>query len=105
MLDLATAARDVVGVDTVVSHGARASAMVTEDDRASVETLHIEEPEIVTSSGDHFNAGVCLGLLEGFDAGATTALGNTVAGQFIRTGKSPTLAEVDTFLDEYSDHV
>jgi hypothetical protein len=105
MLDLATAARDVVGVDTVVSHGARASAMATEADQASVETLHIEEPEIVTSSGDHFNAGVCLGLLEGFDAGTTTALGNAVAGQFIRTGRSPTLAEVDTFLDEYLDHV
>jgi sugar/nucleoside kinase (ribokinase family) len=105
MLDLATAARDVVGVDTVVSHGASASALTTGDDQALVETLHIAEPEIVTSSGDHFNAGVCLGLLEGFDAGMTTALGNAVAGTFIRTGSSPTLAQVDTFLEEYSEHV
>ena len=105
MLDLATAARDVVGVDTVVSHGARASAMVTGDDRALVETLHVDEPEIVTSSGDHFNAGVCLGLLEGFDAGTTTALGNAVAGAFVRSGHSPTLGSVDRFLEEYAEHV
>ncbi|GGJ11070.1 hypothetical protein GCM10008995_21220 [Halobellus salinus] len=105
MLDLATAARDVVGVDTVVSHGARASAMTSSDDQALVETLHIEEPEIVTSSGDHFNAGVCLGLLEGFDAEATTALGNAVAGAFIRVGRSPTLPEVGTFLGEYARQI
>nr|WP_185192091.1 PfkB family carbohydrate kinase [Halobellus ruber] len=105
MLDLATAARDILGVDRVVSHGARASAMAGEDDHALVETLHIEEPEIVTSSGDHFNAGVCLGLLEGFDAGATIALGNAVAGAFIRSGRSPTLPEVQTFLEEYGAQV
>jgi hypothetical protein len=105
MLDLATAARDIVGVDTVVSHGARASAMTSEDDQALVETLHIDEPEVVTSSGDHFNAGVCLGLLKGFDAAATTALGNAVAGVFIRTGRSPTLPEVQTFLEEYAEQV
>jgi hypothetical protein len=35
----------------------------------------------------------------------TTALGNAVAGSFIRTGSSPTLAQVDTFLEEYSEHV
>lgn len=105
MLALATAARDIVGVDRVVSHGARASAMTSEDDHAFVETLHIEEPKIVTSSGDHFNAGVCLGLLEGFDAAATTALGNAVAGAFIRTGRSPTLSEVHTFLEEYAERV
>lgn len=105
MLDLAIAARDIVGVDTVASHGARASAMTSEDDQALVETLHIDEPEIVTSSGDHFNAGVCLGLLEGFEAEATTALGNAVAGAFITTGRTPTLPEVQTFLGEYAEHV
>lgn len=105
MLDLATAARDVIGVERVVSHGAHASAMVTDDDRALVDTLHVEEPEIVTSSGDHFNAGVCLGLLEGYDAGAATALGNAVAGTFIRSGRSPTPAAVETFLEEYATNV
>ncbi|WP_191965500.1 MULTISPECIES: PfkB family carbohydrate kinase [Haloferax] len=105
MLDLATTARDIVDVDRVVSHGARASAMVTEDEQALIETLHIPDPEIVTSSGDHFNAGVCLGLLEGLDAESTVALGNAVAGSFIRNGESPTLATVESFLEEYETHV
>lgn len=105
MLDLAMTARDVVGVDTVVSHGASASAMVTETEQAVIETLHIDEPEIVTSSGDHFNAGVCLGLLEGLDAPSTIALGNAVAGSFIRSGESPTLAMVESFLEEYEEQV
>jgi hypothetical protein len=103
MLTLAETARDVIGVETIVSHGAHASAMVTKHDQALIDTLHIDDPEIVTSSGDHFNAGVCLGLLEGFDAGATTALGNAVAGTFIRTGESPPLTEIKSFAAEYAD--
>ena len=60
----------------------------------TVNGIHIDHPVLVTGGGDHFNAGLCLGLLAGLDGGRCAALGNTVSRLYVATGRSPSLEEV-----------
>nr|WP_276250733.1 hypothetical protein [Halomicroarcula sp. SHR3] len=61
----------------------------------------VEEPELTTSSGDHFNAGLALAAITGLDPAAAVVVGNAVAGHFVRTADQPSLDEVRAFVEEY----
>jgi hypothetical protein len=99
---LAAALRRGLGISRVVTHGVDHSAMATADGVAAAETIRVDEPELTTSAGDHFNVGLCMGLMEEMTDPATTALGNVVAGSFVRSGRSPSHADISAFVDEYA---
>lgn len=52
------------------------------------------EPVITTGAGDHFNSGYCLGRLLRLDNAACVLTGVTTSGFYVRTGQSPTLADL-----------
>lgn len=93
---------DAVDASLVVCHGLNESVVVTDGGAASVAVPVVDDPELTTSAGDHFNAGLSLALIEGMDPAAAVAVGNAVAGHYVRTGVAPSLGEVREFLDGYA---
>ena len=59
---------------------------------------YTERPLITTGAGDHFNAGFMQGQLLGLDPEACLTLGVCTSGHYVRTGTSPDLASLETFL-------
>ncbi|WP_330632967.1 PfkB family carbohydrate kinase [Halocatena halophila] len=102
---VATHAREHLGVDRFIAHGASGAATATTETVARVEALQTNDPVLTTSAGDHFNVGVGLGLLEGMNEGALTALGNIVAGSFVRSGNAPSYEDILLYADTYASAV
>jgi hypothetical protein len=99
------AVRDAFGVTRVVGHNVQRSLLVSDAGSVSVRVPRVSDPAMTTSAGDHFNAGLALGLLEGLDEPGAVALGNAVASEFVRTGEPPSLADVATALATYEDRL
>jgi len=94
---------EVLSPTWFVGHGVDRSVVVSDGGTERVAVPTVDEPAMTTSSGDHFNAGLGLGLVTGLSPAASVALGNSVAGHFVRTADQPSLAEVRAFLDGYLD--
>jgi len=103
--DAVDAVADALNVSRVVGHGVDRSVAVSDAGRSRALVPTIEDPEITTSAGDHFNVGLSLGLLWGLDDGAAVALGNAVASYFVQTGDQPGLDDLRSYLGEYESRI
>ena len=97
----AAAVSDALDPTWFVGHGIDRSVVVTADGTESVSVPAVDEPEMTTSSGDHFNAGLALARISGLDPAAAVVVGNAVAGHFVRTADQPSLDEVREFVEGY----
>lgn len=59
------------------------------------------KPLITTGAGDHFNSGFCLGKLLGLDGASCVLIGVTTSGHYVRTGQSPTVADLANMLRDW----
>jgi sugar/nucleoside kinase (ribokinase family) len=94
LLKLAKEIHARIKVNTVVVHPVSFALAVSANDAAIVEGPFTPKPLITTGAGDHFNAGFCLGKLLGFDNAKAVLTGVSTSGFYVRTGKSPTLADL-----------
>jgi hypothetical protein len=94
----AAAIRGKLGVATVVIHPTESAACATEAGTAWVPGPFTDRPLITTGAGDHFNAGFASGAVMGLDPEGCLTLGVATSGHYVRTGESPTLAQLETFL-------
>ncbi|MFB6074741.1 MAG: PfkB family carbohydrate kinase [Haloarculaceae archaeon] len=99
----ARAVREELDVTMVAGHGVDRSVVATADGTVGVDVPTVSDPELTTSSGDHFNAGLALGLVEGLAPAPAVVVGNAVAGLFVRSGQPPSLDEVREFVGQYAD--
>ncbi|MFD1632854.1 hypothetical protein ACOZ4L_15000 (plasmid) [Haloplanus ruber] len=99
----ATAVRDGLGLHRAVAHADDVSVAAGPDGLTSVAVPTVDDPELTTSAGDHFNVGLLLGLAAGLSDPAAVCLGNVVAGHFVRHGAPPAEADLRAFLDGYLD--
>jgi sugar/nucleoside kinase (ribokinase family) len=53
---------------------------------------------ITTGAGDHFNAGFCVGRMLGAPLDVSLQIGVGTSGFYVRTAKSPTVADTAGFL-------
>jgi len=97
----AEAVFDALGPTWFVGHGIDRSVVVTAEGTESVAVPAVAEPEMTTSSGDHFNAGLALARIAGLGPAAAVVVGNAVAGHFVRTADQPSLDDVRAFVDDY----
>lgn len=100
--DAAEVAREEFGISRFVTHGATKSALATEDGVFGVDVPREDEPVLSTGAGDHFNAGFLLGLMYDLGPEESVALGNAVAGCFVRQGDPPTYDKIQAFLEAYT---
>lgn len=81
-------------VDMLVHHSLNYARVYSKGAIETVNGIHIENPVLVTGGGDHFNAGLCLGLLAGMGGNECAKLGNTVSRLYVSTGESPSMSDV-----------
>lgn len=70
-------------------------------DPESVAVPVVSNPELTTSSGDHFNAGLGLARIAGLPPAAAVVVGNTATSYFVRTANQASLSDVRAFVSEY----
>jgi len=90
--------RKALDVDTVVVHPRASAACATSHGTWWIPGPYTENPLITTGAGDHFNAGYSTGQLLGLEPEACLATGVCTSGHYVRTGESPTLTQLETFL-------
>lgn len=81
-------------LDTVVIHPVTYALATSRGAVDVVEGPVIRKPLITTGAGDHFNSGFCLGKLLGLDNARSLLAGVTTSGFYVRTGQSPTVADL-----------
>jgi sugar/nucleoside kinase (ribokinase family) len=90
-----------VPVNTLVIHPTSYALAVSKSGAATVEGPFTLKPLITTGAGDHFNAGFCLGKLLGFDNAMSVLAGVSTSGFYVRTAKSPSIADLVNFLRDW----
>lgn len=100
---LAETIRARLDVDTVVVHPRRSAACATREGSWWVAGTYIERPLITTGAGDHFNAGFTRGMLLELPPKGCLTLGVCTSGHYVRTGVSPSLAQLGSSLAQWSD--
>ncbi len=98
----AAAIREALGLAAVVLHPRESAACATADGTVWVPGPYCTNPVITTGAGDHFNAGFSQGRLLGLDPESCLALGVCTSGHYVRTGQSPTLDDLETFLANWA---
>ena len=98
---LARQIRQKLGLATVVIHPTRSAVCATAEDTCWVPGPFTEKPLITTGAGDHFNAGFVTGQLLGFAPESCLTLGVGTSGYYVRTGRSPSLADLKSFLAQW----
>lgn len=96
--------RQKLSVATVVIHPRESAACATREDTWWVPGPLAEAPLITTGAGDHFNAGFVTGQLLGLGPEACLGLGVSTSGFYVRTGRSPTLGDLESFLAQWASN-
>ncbi len=91
---LTAAIRRAVPVGTVVVHPTRHAMACSGDSVDDVDGPFVPKPLITTGAGDHFNSGFVLGRLLGLTDAQSLLCGVSTSGYYVRTGKSPTVADL-----------
>jgi sugar/nucleoside kinase (ribokinase family) len=69
------------------------------------DTFLCSEPAILTGGGDNFNAGFCLAQIRGMELFNSLLVANAVSGYYVKTGLSPDIGQLITFLAGYRDSI
>jgi len=101
---LARQIRQKLAVSTVVIHPTKSAVCATRDDTWWVPGPYTSQPLITTGAGDHFNAGFAIGQLLGFAPESCLTLGVTTSGHYVRTGSSPSLSDLESFLMQWQEN-
>jgi hypothetical protein len=102
-VDDAIGVYDALDVERVVAHNVDEAITLGETDRARVRVPRVENPELTTSAGDHFNVGLVVAYLSGLDAAPSLVVANAVAGAFVRSGSPPEYERIREFVETYVD--
>jgi hypothetical protein len=97
-----TRIRNALNLSCVVVHPRGAAACATRDGAWHVTGPFCERPKISTGAGDHFNAGFAAAEVIGLSPEACLAVAVASSGQYVRTGRSPSLRETARFIESWT---
>jgi sugar/nucleoside kinase (ribokinase family) len=86
----------------VVVHPRESAACATAEGTFWVPGPYTDEPLITTGAGDHFNAGYVRGQMLELAPEACLGLGVCTSGHYVRTARSPSLDDLEKFLENWS---
>jgi len=90
--------RERLDLTTVVVHPKESAACATRENTFWVPGPYSAKPLITTGAGDHFNAGFVAAQLMGMSPESALGLGVCTSGHYVRTARSPSLSDLETFL-------
>jgi hypothetical protein len=94
--------RNSLNLSCVVLHPRDGAACATRDGSWYIDGPFCKSPKISTGAGDHFNAGFAAGEVIGLSPEACLAVGAASSGQYVRTGRSPSLRETSRFIENWT---
>lgn len=100
--EIAADIRNNLDLATVVIHPRESAACATAAGTFWVPGPYTDTPLITTGAGDHFNAGFAQGQLLGLDPEACLGLGVCTSGHYVRTAESPSLDDLEKFLETWT---
>lgn len=83
---------------TVVIHPTHSAACADRSEAFYVDGPFCDDPLVTTGAGDHFNAGFMTGQVLGLSALACLTVAVCFSGSYVRTAKSPSINDIDTFI-------
>lgn len=89
-----------VPVQTLVVHPVSYALTVSAEGVAITPGPVTDQPLITTGAGDHFNSGFCVGKLLGLDNLNALLVGVSTSGFYVRSAKSPSVADVAGLLND-----
>jgi hypothetical protein len=92
-----------IPINTLVVHPVAFALTAGQGKADLVEGPFVAKPKITTGAGDHFNSGFCLGKLLGFDNEASLLCGVTTSGHYVRTARSPSIADLVSFMNHWPE--
>lgn len=95
---MAARIRRELNLNMVIVHPKERAACATKEGEFVVEGPYEPKPKITTGAGDHFNAGFMTGQQLGLSPEGCLTVGVCFSGYYVRTAKSPSLNDIDTFL-------
>ncbi|MEX0331580.1 MAG: PfkB family carbohydrate kinase [Puniceicoccaceae bacterium] len=98
----ATRIRNALNLSCVVIHPREGAACATKDGSWWVEGPFCKNPKISTGAGDHFNAGFSAAEVLGLSPESCLAVAVATSGQYVRTGRSPSLSETARFIESWT---
>jgi hypothetical protein len=99
---LAAFLRSRIAVDRVIVHPNNGAACASAHTTVYVPGPYCSDPLISTGAGDNFGAGCLAAALLGQDDTGIVLAGNCASGHFVRSGRSPTFADMATLLDAWA---
>lgn len=98
----ATRIRNALNLSCVVIHPREGAACATRDGAWYVDGPFCKNPKISTGAGDHFNAGYAAAEVIGLSPEACLLVAVATSGQYVRTGRSPSLRETARFIESWT---
>lgn len=95
--------RNELSLGCVVVHPKESAACATKNDTCWIKGPYTEKPKITTGAGDHFNAGFSTAQLLGFPPLACLTTGVSFSGHYVRSGESPSLHNIQSFIQNWKD--
>lgn len=99
----AAAIRNALQIDCVLVHPTESAACALHNETFFTEGPLCQKPLITTGAGDHFNAGFMTGRLLDLSPAACLTTAVALSGSYVRTGKSPNLDDLATFIAQYAE--
>lgn len=98
----ATRIRNALNLSCVVIHPRAGAAAATRDGAWYVDGPFCKNPKISTGAGDHFNAGFSAAEVIGLSTEACLMVAVATSGQYVRTGRSPSLRDTARFIESWT---
>ncbi len=87
-------------VDLLLIHPVDYSLVISKNGVIEEKGYRITSPKLLTGGGDNLNAGFCFGLVNDFSLVECLQIGMAVSAVYVKNGKSPTLMEVQEFIEQ-----
>lgn len=94
--------RESLHLACVVIHPREGAACATRDGTEYVAGPFCKSPKISTGAGDHFNAGFAAAQVLGMQPETCLAVAVATSGQYVRTGRSPSLRQTASFIQSWT---
>jgi len=101
LVNLAREVHQRVPVHTIAIHPVTYALAFCAGQADVVPGPYVSRPMITTGAGDHFNAGLCLAKLLGFDNAECVLLGVATSGFYVANGRGPHLLDLVTMLRQW----
>jgi len=103
--DIGKRMNELIDLSYITTHDPHFATITTRKQHFWVTEGFTAHPNFTTAAGDHYNAGLLLGLICKLEPYESLVLGNAVTAIFVRTGISPSLQDVNTFISNYFHYI